>query len=65
VYVPTGKKYTYDQAKGFAYLVCLLANNEFKDFTTLERNLKKRGNKHIYTDYLQNRGGKPLHLPIV
>ena len=35
-------------------------HEELKDFTTLERNLQKRGNKHIYMDYLQNRRGQTI-----
>lgn len=60
IYVPTAKKYSYEQVKDFTYLVCMMANNELKEFTTLERNLKKRGNKHIYLDYLQNRKGQTI-----
>lgn len=60
VYVPTGKKYTFDQVKDFAYLVCMMVNEELKDFTTLERNLSKRNSKHIYMDYLQNRRGQTI-----
>jgi bifunctional non-homologous end joining protein LigD len=60
VYVPTAKRYTYEQVKDFAYIVCMMANDELKDFTTLERNLQKRGNKHIYMDYLQNRRGQTI-----
>jgi len=60
VYVPTAKKYTYEQIKDFAYLVCVMANDKLNDFTTLERNLKKRGKKHIYLDYLQNRWGQTI-----
>ena len=60
VYVPTGKKYTFEQVKDFAYLICMLASEELKGFTTLERNLQKRGNKHIYMDYLQNRRGQTI-----
>ena len=60
VYVPTGKKYSFEQVKDFAYLVCMMANDELKNFTTLERNLSKRGNKHIYLDYLQNRRGQTI-----
>jgi bifunctional non-homologous end joining protein LigD len=60
VYVPTGKKYSYDQVKDFAYIICMLAHDQLKDFTTLERNLQKRGNKHIYMDYLQNRKGQTI-----
>ncbi|GAC1387738.1 MAG: hypothetical protein NVSMB45_17540 [Ginsengibacter sp.] len=46
--------------KDFAYLVCMLAQQEIPEFTTLERSLKKRGNKHIYMDYLQNRRGQTI-----
>jgi bifunctional non-homologous end joining protein LigD len=60
VYVPTGKKYSFEQVKDFTYLVCMMANDQLKDFTTLERNLQKRGNKHIYMDYLQNRRGQTI-----
>ena len=60
VYVPTGKKYNYDQVKDFAWLICMLANEQIPDFTTLERNLQKRGHKHIYMDYLQNRRGQTI-----
>jgi len=60
VYVPTGKQYTYEQVKDFAYIICMMAHNKLPDFTTLERNLQKRGNKHIYMDYLQNRRGQTI-----
>lgn len=60
VYIPAAKKYTYDQVKDFANLICMLVNKMLPKFTTLERNLKKRGNKHIYLDYLQNRRGQTL-----
>lgn len=60
VYVPTGKKYSFGQVKDFAYIVCMLAQEQLSDFTTLERNLKKRGNQHIYMDYLQNRKGQTI-----
>lgn len=60
VYVPTGKKYTFEQVKDFAYLVCMLVHEELKDFTTLERSLSKRRSKDIYMDYLQNRQGQTI-----
>jgi bifunctional non-homologous end joining protein LigD len=60
VYVPMGKKYTYDQVKDFAELVCMIAQEELPDFTTMIRNLKKRGKDHIYLDYLQNRRGQTI-----
>lgn len=60
VYVPTGKRYTYEQVKDFAYLICMLASEQIPEFTTLERNLQKRGKKHMYMDYLQNRRGQTI-----
>lgn len=60
IYVPLGRKYTYEQARDFAHLVCMLANELVPDFTTLERNLKKRGKDHIYLDYLQNGEGQTI-----
>ncbi|MEO6539352.1 MAG: DNA ligase D [Ferruginibacter sp.] len=54
IYIPLGKKYTYEQGKDFAYLVSMMVNEELPEFTTLVRNLKKRGDKKIYLDYLQN-----------
>ncbi|HWP91174.1 MAG TPA: DNA ligase D [Thermodesulfobacteriota bacterium] len=63
VYVPLGKKYTYEQAKDFAYHVCKLTEKQLPDFTSLKRNLRKRGKKHIYLDYLQNRRGQTITAP--
>jgi bifunctional non-homologous end joining protein LigD len=60
IYVPTQKKYTYDQLKDFAHLVCILVQEQLPKFTSLERNLKKRGNKMIYLDHLQNRQGQTI-----
>ncbi|MGH7889605.1 MAG: non-homologous end-joining DNA ligase, partial [Thermodesulfobacteriota bacterium] len=60
VYVPMGKKYTYEQVKDFAHLICSLVQARLPQFTTLERSLKKRGRKHIYLDYLQNRRGQTI-----
>lgn len=60
IYVPMGKKYTYDQVKDFAHLVCLIAQEQLTNFTSLERNLQKRGNNMIYLDHLQNRRGQTI-----
>jgi bifunctional non-homologous end joining protein LigD len=60
VYVPAQKKYTYDQLKDFAQLICLLVEQQLPGFTTLERNLKKRGTRKIYLDHLQNRKGQTI-----
>ena len=60
IYVPMKNKYDYEEVKNFAHLLCMMVNEMLPDFTTLERNLKKRGNKHIYLDYLQNRSGQTI-----
>lgn len=60
IYVPTAKKYTYEQVKDFAYIVCIMASEQLKDFTTLERNLQKRSTEKIYMDYLQNSKGQTI-----
>ncbi len=60
IYLPAQKKYTYEEAKSFAQLACMMVQEMLPDFTTLERNLKKRGNKKIYLDYLQNRSGQTI-----
>ncbi len=60
VFVPMGAKYTYDQVKDFAHIIADLVQKRLPKFTTLERNLKKRGNNKIYIDYLQNRSGQTI-----
>lgn len=60
IYVPMGKKYTYEQVKDFAHLLCTMVSEQLPEFTTTVRNLQKRGNKNIYLDYLQNRRGQTL-----
>ncbi len=63
IYVPTQRKYTYDQLKDFSQLVCIHANEMMPGLTSLDRNLQKRGNKHIYLDYLQYRMGQTIVAP--
>ncbi|GAB3412959.1 DNA ligase D [Niabella aquatica] len=60
VFVPMGNKYDYEQVKTFAHLTAMKVTELLPDMTTLERNLKKRGNKKIYVDYLQNRKGQTI-----
>ena len=60
IYVPMKKKYDYEEVKNFALLLCTIVQEMIPDFTTLERNLKKRGNKKIYLDYLQNNSGQTI-----
>ena len=60
IYIPVQKKYTYDQVKDFAQLICIFTQELVPEFTSMERNLKKRGNNKIYLDYLQNRRGQTI-----
>jgi bifunctional non-homologous end joining protein LigD len=60
IYIPTGKQYTYEQVKDFAYLICMMANEALPKITTLERSLSKRSKDKIYMDYLQNRKGQTI-----
>jgi bifunctional non-homologous end joining protein LigD len=60
IYVPTCKKYDYEQVKNFAQIICSHAQEIVPEFTTLERNLKKRGPNRIYLDFLQNRSGQTI-----
>ncbi|MFT3945393.1 MAG: DNA ligase D [Agriterribacter sp.] len=60
VFVPMANKYDYEQVKTFAHLTAMRVTGLLPGFTTLERNLEKRGNKNIYIDYLQNRKGQTI-----
>ncbi|MEO6683742.1 MAG: DNA ligase D [Ginsengibacter sp.] len=60
VYVPTGKKYSFEQVKDLALIISTLVHEQLKEITTLERSLKKRSYQKIYMDYLQNRRGQTL-----
>ena len=60
IYVPMGRKYNYENVKYFAQILCMIIEEQLPAFTTMERNLKKRGNKKIYLDYLQNRVGQTI-----
>lgn len=60
IYLPLQAKYEFEQVKDFAHLLMQKVNDVLPDLTTLERNLKKRGNDKIYLDYLQNSTGQTL-----
>ncbi|WP_224018812.1 DNA ligase D [Ferruginibacter albus] len=60
IFVPMQKKYNYEEVKNFAHILCRLVNEQLPQFTSLERNLQKRGSNKIYLDYLQNRRGQTI-----
>lgn len=60
--VPLKAKYTFDQSKTFAQLICQLINKQHPELTSMERKPIKR-TKQIYLDYLQNRVHQTLAAP--
>lgn len=60
IYLPMAAQYTFEQVKDFAHLLMQEVNKRLPDLTTLERSLKKRSDRRIYLDYLQNRQGQTL-----
>lgn len=59
VYVPLNARYTYEQAREFSRIIATLVHEQLPGITSIERSLKKRGNK-IYVDFLQNSEGQTL-----
>ncbi len=59
VYIPLNNKYEYEQVRNFAEMIASNVQQQLPAFTSLERSLKKRGNK-IYIDYLQNSRGQTV-----
>jgi bifunctional non-homologous end joining protein LigD len=57
IYVPLSAK--YEQVRSFGEIIAGIAQQQLSSFTSLERSLKKRGNK-IYIDYLQNSRGQTI-----
>lgn len=62
IYIPLAGKYDYDEAKTFAEIVAVIANNRIPDITSIERVVAKRNNK-VYIDFLQNRKGQTIAAP--
>lgn len=60
IYVPMGAQYTYDQVREFCKIIVMQVQDMMPDNTTMERSLKKRSDKKIYLDFLQNRQGQTL-----
>jgi bifunctional non-homologous end joining protein LigD len=60
IFLPMEKKYSYEQVKDFAAILCTIVNEMLPKFTSMERSLSKRGKDKIYLDHLQNRRGQTL-----
>lgn len=62
IYIPLGKKYTYEQSKEFARVIVTLVQRETAKFTSIERQVNERQGK-LYLDFLQNRPQATLAAP--
>lgn len=54
IYIPLGKKYTYEQSKEFGRVIAHLVHAELPKITSVERQVADRDGK-LYVDFLQNR----------
>lgn len=59
IYIPLGKKYTYEESKEFARIIAHLVHEETSKFTSIERLISNRKGK-MYIDFLQNRPSATL-----
>jgi bifunctional non-homologous end joining protein LigD len=59
IYIPLNAKYTYEQARQLAELLCIHIHNKIPDITSMIRSPKERQGK-VYLDFLQNRPGQTL-----
>lgn len=62
IYLPLQGAYSYGEARDFTQILCYLIHDMLPELTSMERNVKKRGEK-IYLDFLQNRRGQTLAAP--
>lgn len=62
IYIPLGRKYSYEQSKEFARLIVTMVQQETEKFTTIERQVSERQGK-LYLDFLQNRPQATLAAP--
>jgi len=59
IYIPLGAKYTYEQCRQLAELLCIQVHQKIPGITSLKRNPKERVGL-IYLDYMQNIQGQTL-----
>lgn len=62
IFIPLGKKYTYEQSRIFAQIVCNWVYERTKRLTSLEFEVDKRIGK-VYLDPFQNGRGKTIASP--
>jgi bifunctional non-homologous end joining protein LigD len=59
IYLPLAGGYSYDEARDFTKFLCYHIQELVPKLTSMERSIKKRGDK-IYLDFMQNRKGQTL-----
>jgi bifunctional non-homologous end joining protein LigD len=62
VFIPLEPRFSHEQTRELAHLVCLVVNHRHPDLTSLERTPAKRKGR-VYLDYLQNRRGATMAAP--
>jgi len=62
IYIPLGRKYTYEQSKEFARVIATHVHRELPKYTSIERLTGRRKGK-LYVDFLQNRPKATLAAP--
>ncbi len=62
IYIPLEPRFSFDQARDLARLICLAVNRRNPGLTSLERSPGRRRGR-IYLDYLQNRRGATMAAP--
>ncbi len=62
IMIPLNAKYTFEQSKQFAELLCSILQKKFPKTCSIERSPAKRPKK-IYLDFLQNRFGQSIVAP--
>ena len=60
VYIPLPKQTTYQTGQLLCHVIATLVTTKLPKLATIERMVKKRNQKHVYVDYLQNIKGKTL-----
>lgn len=60
IYIPLPKKTTYQTGQLLCHVIATIVTTKMPKRATIERMVKKRNQKHIYVDYLQNIQGKTL-----
>lgn len=62
ILIPAAAKYSFEQVKMFAEIICNIVHAQLPDITSVERSPSKR-QKKVYLDFLQNNFGQTIACP--